>query len=294
VIVPACDNAATIARALESLRVQARLAEIIVVDDGSSDDTALRARAWATEHDMPLAVVRQPNAGPSAARNAGARAASGDYLVFLDADDRLLPDALDRFAGGIVANDFPDMLIGGRIDSMPDGHRRTRRRRELSTHAETNFVRYVTRRDPPIGPGAAAIRRSVFDAGFGFPEALRVAEDSVFYAQLLATRRCAAIPEPVVEIGIDERRQTERLRRNADALLSSGEVLFDPTILPASFLRYRRLHEGRIQLSLFRAHHRAGARDKAFAAWRAALPLVPGRALRWTYLRKLLLGGGAT
>jgi glycosyltransferase involved in cell wall biosynthesis len=63
--------------------------ELIVVDDGSTDETARIATSYPR-----VQLVRQANSGPSAARNAGALLGQGEFFVFLDSDDQLLPDAL--------------------------------------------------------------------------------------------------------------------------------------------------------------------------------------------------------
>jgi glycosyltransferase involved in cell wall biosynthesis len=71
--------------------------ELIVVDDGSTDTTAATARQLMARHpDRRMRVFQQPNVGPSAARNTGAERASGEYLLFLDADDMLAPTLLAR------------------------------------------------------------------------------------------------------------------------------------------------------------------------------------------------------
>ncbi len=86
VIIPAYNAAATLCAAIESaLSQEPAPLEVIVVDDGSTDDTAAVAAAY------PCHVITQQNAGPSAARNRGVSQASGDYFAFLDADDRFLP-----------------------------------------------------------------------------------------------------------------------------------------------------------------------------------------------------------
>jgi len=82
--------------------------EVLVVDDGSTDDTVAIARAWGE----PVRVIEQPTAGPAATRNRGAAEAAGELLAFLDPDDRWLPHKLevqvahlagDPAAGGCVS-----------------------------------------------------------------------------------------------------------------------------------------------------------------------------------------------
>ena len=93
VVIPAYNAAATIAAAIESVLAQTRLPEeIIVVDDGSNDETSA-----VVERFGPIVrLLRQANAGCGQARNSGAREARGTWLAFLDADDLWLPTKLER------------------------------------------------------------------------------------------------------------------------------------------------------------------------------------------------------
>ncbi|MGW3630614.1 glycosyltransferase family 2 protein, partial [Streptomyces sp. NPDC005122] len=71
--------------------------EVIVVDDGSTDGTAAELDRLAGVHPGLLRVVRQENSGgPAAPRNAGLDLARGEFVFFLDADDHLGPEALER------------------------------------------------------------------------------------------------------------------------------------------------------------------------------------------------------
>lgn len=109
VVIPAFNAAATLARAIESVRAQTWPAhEIIVVDDGSSDATASVAESFG----HAVTLIRQPNSGVAAARNAGARAATGDWLAFLDADDWYYPDRLRLHAEWIAEDVALDFLTG--------------------------------------------------------------------------------------------------------------------------------------------------------------------------------------
>src|SRR5438045_6025761 len=106
VIIPAYNASATLAETVESLLAQTCSHwEAIIVDDGSDDDTVAVAKSFA-ERDMRIRVVRQPHQGISAARNTGIDQARYEWLLFLDADDWLLPRALERFAEQFA--DHPD------------------------------------------------------------------------------------------------------------------------------------------------------------------------------------------
>src|SRR4051812_13363444 len=89
VIIPTYNYAAYIAEAIASVQAQTYpVHEIIVVDDGSTDDTQVVLNGI---DDRRLINIRTKNSGVSAARNTGLEAATGDYLSFLDADDRWTP-----------------------------------------------------------------------------------------------------------------------------------------------------------------------------------------------------------
>jgi glycosyltransferase involved in cell wall biosynthesis len=90
-VIPAYNAAAYIERAIRSVLAQSRAAdEIIIIDDGSTDNTVQVVQRFADK----VKLIQQPNAGVSAARNAGIRAACGDWIAFLDADDEWLPEYL--------------------------------------------------------------------------------------------------------------------------------------------------------------------------------------------------------
>jgi glycosyltransferase involved in cell wall biosynthesis len=106
VIIPTYNCARYIGEAIESVLSQTRKAtDIIVVDDGSTDETAVVLRPYIDKR--TVSYVRQENQGPGAARNAGIALATGDYIAFLDADDALTPDSLEKRVGLIEA--VPEM-----------------------------------------------------------------------------------------------------------------------------------------------------------------------------------------
>lgn len=114
-VIPAYNAELTIADAIQSVLAQTcEVAEIIVVDDGSSDRTAEVAASFPRTR-----VIRKPNGGVGAARNAGIHAASGEWIAFLDSDDSWLPQKTEiqityitPDAGVIHSNRFDPIQFG--------------------------------------------------------------------------------------------------------------------------------------------------------------------------------------
>ncbi len=178
VIVPAYNAAATLDLCLRSLTCQTfcRSAyEIIVVDDGSADNTA----AIAENHDVRL--VQQPNRGPAAARNRGAQEARGEIIVFTDADCEAEKDFLEKLLAP-----FADPGVSG-----AQGAYLTRQTSLTARFAQVEFEdRYalMARYDSIdlAATYAAAFRRELFLAMSGFDASFPVAnnEDTEFSYRL--------------------------------------------------------------------------------------------------------------
>jgi len=118
VIIPVYNGAATIARAVESVLGQTYPAlELIIVDDGSTDETARVIAGFGQR----VVYLHQKNAGVSAARNNGARLAKGEWLAFLDADDWYYPDRLHWHADWVARDPNLDFLTGDYDYRRSDG-----------------------------------------------------------------------------------------------------------------------------------------------------------------------------
>lgn len=150
--------------------------EVIVIDDGSTDDTAgVAARYPAVNY------VRQPNSGLSAARNSGIRESRGEFLIFLDADDRLLPNALRagldcfliRPECAFVSGHYRMMLEDG--TPQPDFERWPPESDAYRTLLQRNYV----------GMHATVMyRRAAFEAVGGFNSGLPTCEDYEMYLRI--------------------------------------------------------------------------------------------------------------
>src|SRR4029079_1843524 len=115
VVIPCWNQEDYVAEAVHSARARNFAVEIVVVDDGSTDRSGdAAARAGAT-------VIRQENQGVAAARNRGFAASHGGLVIFLDADDKLLPGAIDAAAGALLAHPDCAMAYGRCVMMGPDG-----------------------------------------------------------------------------------------------------------------------------------------------------------------------------
>lgn len=110
VIIPTYNRAHLLRQALESVLAQSRPPdEIIVVDDGSTDDTAQTLAGYAPR----IRYLRKPNGGVPSALNYGLAATDADFIAFLDDDDLLIPDAIERHCAFLHAHPDIDFSYSG-------------------------------------------------------------------------------------------------------------------------------------------------------------------------------------
>ncbi len=174
VVIPCFNHREFLAEAIRSVREQDYPSvEIIVVDDGSTDGSADVATAF-----PEVRVIRQRNQGLSAARNAGLATSRGEYLLFLDADDRYVPGAisasmrfiLEHRECGMVYGRFNVMNPRGAV--LHEGSAPAVPRNHYEELLRTNYV---------IMHGTALYRREVFDRVGRFDPALGASEDYDMY-----------------------------------------------------------------------------------------------------------------
>lgn len=104
-VVPVHNRAGMLREAVASVLAQThRQIEIIIVDDGSTDDTARVADELAEAHPLEICVIHQSNTGPGFAREAGRQAAHGEFIQYLDSDDLLLPEKFQQQVAGLRAH----------------------------------------------------------------------------------------------------------------------------------------------------------------------------------------------
>jgi glycosyltransferase involved in cell wall biosynthesis len=178
VIIPCHRQAHYLAEAIESVLVQTYPhVEILVIDDGSPDNAAEIAARY-----PGVRCVGQPNRGVSEARNLGIRSSNGSFLIFLDADDRLRPDAIE--IGLDCFRRHPEVaFVSGRLRIITaDGG--TLYERHGHT-VEGDHYAAMLRRNYVSAPCGAMCRRDVFESVEGFNPSLSVCADYDFYLRVL-------------------------------------------------------------------------------------------------------------
>jgi succinoglycan biosynthesis protein ExoU len=262
VLIAAWNRSDTIERAILSGLEQPEVRTVIVVDDGSTDDTAEVAARVAVGSER-VAIHRLPaNRGPSAARNRAIEMSSARWISILDGDDYFLPGRIARMLSAaddcdLVADDILQERRGecGRVKLTPMIFSRSAEPRmiDLRTFVHGNAGRRGRNRGE-FGYLKPLIRRGFLDRwGLRYDESLRLGEDYALYARALAVGgRFLLMPASgyvsVVRQGsLSARHSKEDLERLRDV---DRALLRLPTITPqdrAALRAHYRSVDGRVQ-----------------------------------------------
>jgi glycosyltransferase involved in cell wall biosynthesis len=169
VIIPCYGQARFLCEAIESVIAQAHPAEIVVVDDGSLDNTAEVAA-----HYPQVRYVRQENKGLAEARNSGFRAATGKYVMFLDADDRLTRNAIEAHLKCFAEHPEAQLTVGDIDHIAEDGSYLRSPRWPVLT---ANFYEELLKVNHVANTIAVMMRREVIAHLGGFETSCSPAED---------------------------------------------------------------------------------------------------------------------
>jgi len=259
VVIPTYNYAAVLPRAVESVLAQLgeMSAELVVIDDGSTDGSRQVLDELLAAHPGGFRVIHKANGGAASARNLGIRETSGDYLVFLDADDELTPHALAMLLEHLLEHPQTRVVIGGHIAISVDGKRREHLPQALPEQALQRIRAYLLDKRLALSNGACAIHREVFAHG-DYPEAFRSAEDIPVFAQALANYPCTLLEQPLALI----HKHDDSLRHQFSHAKAGGLALVDevfaPQRLDAQFQVLKSEFYVQRCLSLFRSAYLAG------------------------------------
>jgi glycosyltransferase involved in cell wall biosynthesis len=285
VIIPTYNYAHLLPRALDSVLAQwAEDIELLVINDGSRDNTVEVLAEYQARHPQ-LLVVSQANAGAAAARNHGIRLARGRYALLLDADDELLPKALDTLREVVASNPQAGLILGAYISVHADGRERLRLPTPANGSALQLARRYLLEKRISISHCCTLFRRDLL-LQRPYPEALRKGEDIAVFAYLLVSAPVALTQQPLARI----HKHADSLRHNRDdeEAVAQGVLREVFASLPAECQPLRKRYEAQRYLSLFRTALLDGDRSSAKRFYLHALGLNLWQALRWSYLKKAL------
>nr|WP_249157220.1 glycosyltransferase [Bradyrhizobium diazoefficiens] len=231
VVIPAKNVAAYIGETLDSALAQGAVSEVIVVDDGSTDDTTAIVRAI---RDPRLRLMTNDSAGVSAARNLGARHASGEWLLFLDADDRLRSGAVASLLAAargapravLVYGDYNTIDHEGRQIGRRDLLRGRRKPSGdvLTRLAAGNFI---------VNGGIALARAEAFRAIGGFDTSLRYCEDWHCWCRLAAIGEFEFAPKLLLDYRLHTANTMNAAVRTPKDFFPAVERVFDDGLILA-------------------------------------------------------------
>jgi Glycosyl transferase family 2 len=215
VVIPCYRQAHFLAEAIESVLAQDHGAlEVTVVDDGSPDNVGEVAARY-----PGVRCLRQPNGGLAAARNAGLEQATGEFVLFLDADDRLLPGAISRGLEQLRAEPEAMMaagtwrLIGEAGEPLP-ADPPEQPARAYPALLESCFI---------STPAAVLYRRALFGQIGGFDPTVSASADYDLYLRTAGRFPVRLHPDPVAEY----RRHGANMTRDPKLIMSSETTVLE-------------------------------------------------------------------
>ena len=249
VVIPAYNRSRFIAETLESVLAQTLPPdEVLVIDDGSTDDTAAIAERFAPR----VRVFHRSNQRQAAARNFGVQQASSEWIAFNDDDDLWEPNKLERQMEELACHPDADICYTGHAFLMQKGDTTTLGRMVYAP--PTKDIRRSLYKGFVFGTGSVVIRRSTFLAYNGFDPMCHVIEDYELWLRLLhAGVRYAACREPLFLIRRHESNTLMDIKWVVDLM-----VIYRQQVLPhlprstgwISYLKFMSKHEGHAAYTL--------------------------------------------
>jgi glycosyltransferase involved in cell wall biosynthesis len=233
VITPAYNQASYLTQAVQSVLGQTcQDFELIVVDDGSTDDTP---QVLAGIHDPRVKVIRQPNAGLSAARNTGLRACRAPYVTFLDADDFFMPDKLAVLSAYLEQHPEVGLVGGGTQVVDQTGHPL---RQTVKSPGKLGLFELLA--GNPFTVTSVMVRKEWIDRVGTFDETLRACEDWDMWLRLAyAGCRFEWVEHVVGAYRYHVSQMTRQSERMRTAFLAVLKKFYSQPGLPTRVIAYK-------------------------------------------------------
>jgi len=208
VVIPTYNSALTVVAAVESALNQTHSeTQVIVIDDGSTDDTARRLVPYLEK----IQYLVQENVGRSAARNRGIRAANGRYVAFLDSDDWWLPRKVEILAAVLDANPRVGLVYSSCFLVQATGAQAPQRYAATQDDHGSYVFEELAMRNFIGSPSNVMIRSDVVQAVGGFDETLHAYEDWDLYLRIAADYPVAYVAQPLTLYRLHAGRQFDHM-----------------------------------------------------------------------------------
>lgn len=201
VVIPLYNKSPYVAKAIQSVLGQTFSDyELIVVDDGSDDDSAVIAQKTIEGH-QHCRLIKQKNAGVSVARNNGVAASTGDYLCFLDADDWWDPRFLEEMAK--LIGEYSDAGIYGTNYTIVNENKHKTRVSPIGVEPgfEKGYINYcqvyAKTMAMPLWTGAVCMPRPVFNEIGGFAQGIKLGEDFLLWIRVALKYKVVLLNKPL-------------------------------------------------------------------------------------------------
>ena len=259
VIIPTYNRAPTLPRAVDSVLAQKGADfELLVIDDGSTDDTKSLYEVRRTEYGekecsvrrtpctVPVRFLSQSNKGPSAARNLGIKEAKGTWIAFLDSDDAWMPGKLKAQLKFFDEN--PDYLI---CQTEEIWIRNGVRVNPMKKHQK--FGGWIFEKCLPlcvVSPSAVMMHRKLFDEVGLFDESLPACEDYDLWLRIAAKHPVGLIEKPYILKygGHADQRSREFPAMDQFRIRSLAKILASGVLTPEQIVATRRQLEEKAKI----------------------------------------------
>ncbi len=196
IIIPLFNKQEAIAATIDSVLAQSLdVFEVIIVDDGSTDNSRMIVESF---KDLRISYYFKPNGGVSSARNYGIPLSKGQYILFLDADDRLTPDCLEVLWDLHLRYPDADVLTGNHVSVSEDGSTNLICRAKVEKVVK-NPAKYFWEWKFMPRTGASIFRKEKVELVKGFDERISIFEDLEFDLKLMNCCKYVYTPKVVYE-----------------------------------------------------------------------------------------------
>jgi glycosyltransferase involved in cell wall biosynthesis len=267
VIIPTYNRRPFLEQAIKSVLEQTvSPAELLIVDDGSTDGTDVLVREFAEYSDIPVQYVFQENKGAAAARNLGIRKASGDLICFLDSDDYFVPDKI-ALQKHILKES--DCLISHTGEQWLRRGKYLNQKKKHQPPDGSIFASCLTM--CVVGMSTVMVRRELFERYGMFDESLPCCEDYDYWLRVSTREQFKLVPQPltvknggrddqlsvIYRAGMDKYRISSLVNLLENILLTDhqyrkalGELKRKCTIYGNGCIKYGRIDEGNRYLQI--------------------------------------------